>query len=62
MVREKTKKQYIYAYDPVIKKRVVHVVINGWSISLVTGHKFRYNKKGRYLNYLRNRYYKKNFR
>lgn len=46
MVRRKAVKQYIYAYDPIIKKRVVHVVINGWAISLVTGHKFRY-KKGR---------------
>jgi len=34
--------QYIYAYDPIIKKRVVHIVKNGWAISLVTGNKFRY--------------------
>jgi hypothetical protein len=34
--------QYIYAYDPKIGKRVVHVVKNGWAVSLVTGNKFRY--------------------
>jgi hypothetical protein len=34
--------KYIYAYDPIIKRRVVHVVKNEWAISLVTGHQFRY--------------------
>ena len=32
-------KGYVYAYDPIIKRRVVHVLIDGWAISLVTGHK-----------------------
>lgn len=36
---------YIYAYDPVVKKRVVHVVKRGWAISMVTGNKFRYVEK-----------------
>lgn len=35
--------KYIYAFDPVIKKRVVHVVKNGYAISLVTRHKFKYS-------------------
>ena len=35
---------YIYAYDPIIQRRVVHVVVDGWAISLVTGHKFKYRK------------------
>jgi len=39
---EKTMFEYIYAYDPVVKKRVVHVVKNGWAISMVTGNRFRY--------------------
>jgi len=34
--------KYITAYDPIIKKRVVHIVEGGWAISLVTGHRFRY--------------------
>ncbi|MDA8054123.1 MAG: hypothetical protein M0Z77_00555 [Thermoplasmatales archaeon] len=42
MVKRRSKEKYITAYDPIIKKRVVHKVINGWAISLVTGHKFRY--------------------
>ncbi len=37
-------KKYIYAFDPLIKRRVVHVVLNGWAVSLVTGHKFKYGK------------------
>jgi len=37
--------RYIYAYDPRIRRRVVHVVIDGHAISLVTGNKFRYKKK-----------------
>ncbi len=45
MANKKNKKrQYIYAYDPTIKKRVVHVVVNNKAISLVTGHKFQYIK------------------
>lgn len=34
--------KYITAYDPLIKRRVVFIVKNGWAISLVTGHKFWY--------------------
>jgi len=40
-----TDAKYIYAYDPIIKWRVVHVVKNGWAISLATGNKFRYKKE-----------------
>ena len=36
------KPEYIYAYDPKVKMRTVHAVINGWAVSLVTGDKFRY--------------------
>ncbi len=36
--------KYITAYDPIIKRRVVYVVIDGWAISLVTGHKFWYGE------------------
>ena len=32
---------YVYLYDPVIKRRVVHVVIDGWAVSLVTGRKVK---------------------
>ena len=35
--------KYVYAYDPKINKRVVHVVNKGYAISMVTGHKFRYD-------------------
>ncbi len=41
----KKKKTFIYAYDPKIKRRVVHVVSNGFAISLVTGNKFKYSPK-----------------
>ncbi len=34
--------QYIYAFDPIIRRRVVHVIKNGWAISMVTGNKFWY--------------------
>ena len=43
---KKTEKFFVYAYDPKIKRRVVHVVINGWAYSLVTGHKFKYKPRG----------------
>ena len=43
---------YVYAYDPKIKRRVVHVIGKDkkgqlWAISLVTGNQFKYkpNKK-----------------
>ena len=37
--------KYISAYDPIIKQRVVHKVIKGWAISLLTGRKFKYGNK-----------------
>ncbi len=36
----KEQKKYIYAFDPIIKRRAVYMVVNDWAISLVTGHKF----------------------
>ena len=46
--KDTTMPEYIYAYDPIIKKRVVHVVVDGYAISMVTGNRFRYHKtKGR---------------
>jgi len=41
----KSKYEYIFAFDRKIKRRVVHVLKNGYAISLVTGNKFRYPKK-----------------
>ena len=37
--------KYISAYDPIIKQHVVHKVIKGWAISLVSGYKFKYDNK-----------------
>ena len=37
------KPRYIFAYDPIIKRRVVHMVKGGYAISMVTGHRFRYS-------------------
>jgi hypothetical protein len=37
--------KYVYAFDPEIKRRVVHVIRGDWAISLVTGHRFRYPEK-----------------
>ncbi|MHB1811398.1 MAG: hypothetical protein ACYCPR_03165 [Thermoplasmataceae archaeon] len=39
------KPKYITAFDPIIKKRVLFIVKNGWAISVITGHKFRYRGK-----------------
>ena len=44
MIKKRKIEGYIYAFDPIIKRRVVHVIIDGWAISLVTGNKFRYKK------------------
>lgn len=33
------KYEYFYLYDPTIKRRVPHLLLNGWYISLVTGNK-----------------------
>lgn len=35
--------KYITAFDPILGKRVVHVVVNGYAVSLVTRHKFKYH-------------------
>ena len=37
--------EYIYAFDPKIQRRVVHVVRNGIAISLITQNKFKYKPK-----------------
>jgi len=44
MTKKKKAEEYIYAYDPVIRRRVVHVIINDYAVSLITGHKFKYQK------------------
>jgi len=36
------RKHYITAIDPIIKKRVLFIVKDGWAISLITGHRFKY--------------------
>jgi hypothetical protein len=37
--------EYITAYDPIIKKRVLHVVRGGYAISTITGHAFPYRSR-----------------
>lgn len=37
--------KYIYAYDPIVKKRVLHIVYKGIAVSLISGNKFRYKKR-----------------
>ena len=37
---------YIYAYDPIVKHRVVYIVRNGIAKSLLTGHEFKYHDDG----------------
>ena len=41
----KQKHTFIYAMDPYLKRRVVYVVKDGWAISLISGHKFKYGGK-----------------
>jgi len=36
------RKHYISAIDPIIRKRVLFVLIVGWAISLITSYKFKY--------------------
>lgn len=43
MTKKKSTK-FIYAYDPKIKRRVVHAVEGEYAISLVTGKKFNLKK------------------
>lgn len=37
--------QFIQAYDPVIKRRVLFQVQDGVAISTVSGHKFKYTPR-----------------
>jgi len=39
------KYKYYYAYDPKVKRRVVHVLMNGYLVSMITGHKFKFNEQ-----------------
>ena len=39
------KHKLIYAYDPILDRRVVYVVIDDVAISLLTGHKFKFHFK-----------------
>lgn len=41
MGRER-KPRYITAYDPIIKRRVLHILRDGYAISVITGNKFKY--------------------
>jgi hypothetical protein len=43
--RIKKKNEFVYAYDKGIGMRVVHVVKDGYAVSLVTGNKFKVVKK-----------------
>ncbi len=36
---------FVYAYDPILDRRVVHVIENGYAISLLTGRKFKIKTK-----------------
>ena len=38
------KTKYLWAYDPVIKMRTVHVIKGKMAVSLVTGHRFKLNE------------------
>jgi hypothetical protein len=38
-----TEPHYIYAEDPHIGKRCVHVVKGGYAVSMLSGHKFRFD-------------------
>ena len=42
---EKSKKEFIYAFDKKIKRKVPHVIKNGYAISLVTGNKINTKNK-----------------
>lgn len=43
--RRKVQNKYVYAYDPLIKRRVVHLVVDKVAVSLITGHVFKLPKK-----------------
>ena len=36
--------KYLWAYDPVIKRRTVHVIKGKMAVSLVTSHRFKLNE------------------
>lgn len=38
-------KRYIIAYDPEIKKRVLHIIVGEYAVSTITGNKFKYSPK-----------------
>ena len=38
------KTKYLWAYDPVIKMRTVHVIKGKIAVSLVTGNRFKLNE------------------
>lgn len=40
----KVQNKFVYAYDPIIKRRIVHLVKDGIAISMVTGHRFKMPK------------------
>ena len=37
--------KHLWAYDPVIKRRTVHVIKGKMAVSLVTGHRFRLTER-----------------
>ena len=37
--------RYVYAYDPKIERRCVHVIKGKWAVSLMTGHRFKLPKE-----------------
>ena len=43
--KEEMNRTYLYAYDPKIKRRVIHVRKNRKCISLITGHSFTLTNK-----------------
>lgn len=34
--------KFFYAYDPIIRRRVPHALIQGYLVSMVTGNKLKY--------------------
>ena len=36
---------YISAYDPLLKRRVLFLVRNDWAVSVISGYKFKYDRK-----------------
>jgi hypothetical protein len=37
--------KYIFALDPIVKRRTLHVVKKGYAISMQSGHKFKFDSK-----------------